>query len=59
MTHKSLIGAAVVVAAVVVLAVVAVIVVVVEDFRNPPEGRTGDCTSPRPGDQRLRFARAA
>jgi hypothetical protein len=59
MTHKSLIGAAVVVAAVVVLAVVAVIVVVVEDFRNPPEGRTGDCMSPRSGDQRLRFTLAA
>ncbi|MEV3937928.1 hypothetical protein AB0K52_18345 [Glycomyces sp. NPDC049804] len=59
MTHRTLVGAAVIVAAVVVLAVVAVIVVVVEDFRNPPEDRTGDCMSPRSVNRRGRFALTA
>ncbi|WP_158630439.1 hypothetical protein [Glycomyces terrestris] len=40
MTHKRLLGAAVIAAVVVVLAVVAVITVIVEDFIDPPDARS-------------------
>jgi uncharacterized membrane protein YjgN (DUF898 family) len=40
MSHKRLIGIAVIVAVVVVLSVAAVITVIIEDFVNPPDARS-------------------
>ncbi|MDA1361107.1 hypothetical protein O1R50_15865 [Glycomyces luteolus] len=57
MSHKPLIGVAVVVAVVIVLSVVAVITVIIEDFVNPPDAERPPCIArgarrPTGGDAR-------